>query len=1267
MRDTTSESIFANFTNLYPVSKTLRFKLIPQGKTQEWIDKKGLLATDEQLTKDAKIVKKYIDDFHRSFIVKALASLQLDGWDELESAICSNNKNYELIRSLQAELRKKMRSGFEKFEEFKNLTELKTLFKTTLPEWMQSHGYAEEQIELVKQFNGKAGYFDKFNTTRENMYVEEAKATSIANRAVNDNFSRFALNKQALDLIQSSSPDFWASVKNLAITSDYNQCLSPDGITNYNEQIGKINSELNEAYQKKLLGRRYRLQPLYKQILCEGESSFAIPKQFNSDNELVKNINEFSIDVLLAKNADFEKSPEFISNLIQENFDGGIVVKRSNLGTLSKILFGQGNTIYDSISYCAVNKLGPAEQNSRLSKAWEDAKAATYLLNEIIAACVVARQEHIAADLVATKVGNCLASDWESVNQHYKAYLKISSKYGKATVEAEAKKLLGNDRDIQIVNEYFNAVKQFQKDLSVFEISLEDAESAVFYGSYIDYLEPLYDFDALYNSTRNYLTQKPFSSKKFKLNFESGQLGNGWDLNKEKDCLCVLFKRGNHYYLGVMNKNARPDFVISPSSSNEDSFQKMIYKMIPSPSKMLPKVSISSKEGRNKFPISKDFESKYKKGLHKPGAAFNLEYCRELIDYFKLVLLKYPGWDVFNFDFAPTETYQSLNDFYADVNRQNRYLSFVDIAASDIDSLVDQGKLYLFEIYCKDFSQGSTGKKNLHTYYWELIFSKENAEHGYPFWLNGNAELFYRPRTHSLSSKATHERGSVLLNKTYTENGVVKTIPNKIYTELCAVANHRKQLSDLQADLQEDATRLWKSGLLEMHEATKPLVKDRRYTVDQYELHVPITINAAASSEFASREKSFNSEVLRQIKDSKEARILGIDRGEKNLLYLTLIDKQGNILLQQSLNCVTTANNAAVDYREKLSSREKEQQAARRSWKSVGKIADLKDGYLSQAIHEIIDIAVKNNAIIVMEDLNSPVFKHCSFNTQAYKKFETQLINKLSYLAEKPENEEAIWRLGNIARGYQLAPKPGKQLSVGKQKGFIFYIPPWKTSKIDPTTGFMNLFRFNSDTIDFWRDFFGRMDAIRFNSENHYFEFAFRYSNFKAAIKDEHQWCVCSSGEERPYQRKNRSTGFWETEYINVTQGIEELFESEGIPYKDGSDLKKKIASMNRIKSLGFLFKRLVDLRYADNSQADYAQADFILSPVKNRDGCFFDSRNASEDLPKDGDANGAYHIALKGLQALENIEEQRDGTLVLAKQKNPKEAWNSWIQARCN
>ena len=125
--------------------------------------------------------------------------------------------------------------------------------------------------------------------------------------------------------------------------------------------------------------------------------------------------------------------------------------------------------------------------------------------------------------------------------------------------------------------------------------------------------------------------------------------------------------------------------------------------------------------------------------------------------------------------------------------------------------------------------------------------------------------------------------------------------------------------------------------------------------------------------------------------------IIGIDRGERHLIYLTLINQRGEILKQKTFNAVGNYN-----YQSKLEQREKERDEARKSWDSVGKIKDLKEGFLSAVIHEIAKMMIENNAIVVLEDLNFG-FKRGRFKVerQVYQKFEKMLIDKLNYLSFK--------------------------------------------------------------------------------------------------------------------------------------------------------------------------------------------------------------------------------------------------------------------------
>ena len=55
-------------------------------------------------------------------------------------------------------------------------------------------------------------------------------------------------------------------------------------------------------------------------------------------------------------------------------------------------------------------------------------------------------------------------------------------------------------------------------------------------------------------------------------------------------------------------------------------------------------------------------------------------------------------------------------------------------------------------------------------------------------------------------------------------------------------------------------------------------------------------------------------------------------------------------------------------------------------------------------------------------------------------------------------------------------------------------------------------------------------------------------------------------------------------------------------------------------------------------------EVDYLLSPVADENGNFYDSRKAGNTLPQDADANGAYNIARKGLWAVRKIKAAAQG-----------------------
>ena len=75
------------------------------------------------------------------------------------------------------------------------------------------------------------------------------------------------------------------------------------------------------------------------------------------------------------------------------------------------------------------------------------------------------------------------------------------------------------------------------------------------------------------------------------------------------------------------------------------------------------------------------------------------------------------------------------------------------------------------------------------------------------------------------------------------------------------------------------------------------------------------------------------------------------------------------------------------------------------------------------------------------------------------------------------------------------------------------------------------------------------------------------------------------------------------------------------------------------------MWKLINQIRNTDRA-AQGDENDFLQSPVwSEKYDCFYDSRKATSEMPNNGDANGAFNIARKGLIILDRIKKCADIT----------------------
>ena len=781
------------FVRKYALSKTLRFELKPVGETAGKIEDfknktiASIVEQDKKRAEDYKKIKKIIDDYHRYFIEQVLVQEVLTGADiqkAFESYVAfrgskdeSKRKDYQAIqKNLRTKIAKAFKEQSDKYCLFdagllnekgtgKNRTKglLWIWLKHRLDNKQINQSEFEEAERLIKSFDRFSTYFTGFNQNRQNIYSAEEQQTAISYRIIHDNMVKHFNNCLSFQAIQQNHKDLAEQMKDCKDVfnpATFKSYLGQTGIDCYNEKIGHkpddinakgVNQLINEYCQKNSTKndkiKLPKMAILYKQILSDVEDKFKIDV-FETDRQMLETINQFYLDI----KDNLESIKTCLGQYLAGNNLEKIYIKKDSLTDISQNLWGSWGFINFALEKYADEIL---RLNEKKKEKW--VKQDTFSIGEIQKALdnyFDGCEEKTERKILAQYFVDFKNDEHNLIVSIENAYQQTAEILPLEKLDKDRREPKGNNNggkgflQVEKIKELLDsimAVVQFVKPLYLIKSGkiIEVGDKCTdFYDTFDGLYRNVSACIGIYNKTRNYVTQKPYSTNKFKINFENSTLLDGWDVNKETANSGILLIKDGRYYLGIMRKDTTDIFNYMPESDDsakkqqtkkllkqqviadgaDDYHEKMIYKLLPDPAKMLPKVFFSDSNINSYAPSGEILEIR-EKGLYKKEAG-NPKAISQWIDFLKESIKKHPEWGAyFSFIFSPTADYADTSEFYKEVAQQGYDISFDKIKASYINEKVKAGELYLFEIYNKDFSSYSKGKPNLHTSYWKLLFS----------------------------------------------------------------------------------------------------------------------------------------------------------------------------------------------------------------------------------------------------------------------------------------------------------------------------------------------------------------------------------------------------------------------------------------------------------------------------------------------------------------------------------------------------------------
>jgi hypothetical protein len=1283
LNNTKEKSVFDEFTNRYALSKTLRFELKPEGKTLEnmrahlkYDESLQTFLADQEIEDAYQVLKPVFDNLHKDFINNSLSNEEakklnfkkyFDIYKKYKVAQDRDEKIkiQKILDDEGASLRKKFSSLYEKQGEefkdlvgkekkkkdkeeyilkekgFKTLTEAGILkyIKNNLDYFVSLNLKTRDGDEIKKEdlekalgtaetkgvFEGFFTYFGGFNQNRENYYSTDEKATAVANRVVSQNLPKFCDNSLIFQNNKATyiKADEFLENKGIALLAKgqngddiklhkinekifeidhFVHCFTQEEIDTYNLKIGNANNLINR-YNQQQEDKRNKLKllkTLYKQIGCGDKGEF-IPSIKDFDG-----LKEIFSEAATDSKQYFIKVDDFISHLKNHETYENVFWSDRAINIISAKYFSDWHTLKE--------KLGEAKVLSK--NTGKDKDENKYKLPQAV------QLKDLFEQINTTE-------DWQSEGILFK------------------KSLFENAKQVEKLKQ--DNPSEYEKDRFYNELAIKKLEIILNSKSASEALICMIFAD--------------IESKKELFNSLTGEVLEITEDKKDKSKQSVKQWLDAILAINQMIKYWKVKDTYATEGALEEKIKAVIYSeenptrfydlvrndLTKKPTEELNKLKLNFENGqllggwsdgqeKNKASVILKKDGKYYLGILKKKNIFDTEknykeIYTETGNAGRLILMNLKFQTLAGKGFMSDNNQESYGDmgkrdsmkavsalqklivergyskrypklktvaeknyvdkktFDLDVQdslKECYVCEFKKIDWSKVEEYINSGDIFVFEIYSR--------QKAMQNWYWREVFRDEST-----IQLLGGAEIFYRPSNDKI--KRNVKRG---------------------------YENKKDEIT-----------------------GKNYIIEDKRFTVEKFLFHCPIKLNYKEKSysnpKFALSEvnKNINSYLI----NHEKIYFLGIDRGEKHLAYYSLVDQNGKIIKQGSFNTIKDENTGKEhNYAEKLEKLAGNRDEARKNWETIGTIKELKDGYISQVIRKIVDIAIENNALIVLENLNVG-FKRGrqKIEKQVYQKLELALAKKLNFLVDKSAQEGETL---SVSKALQLTPQVNNfgDIEGKSQFGIMLYTKADYTSQTDPVTGWRKIIYLKKGSEEFIKEqIINNFDDFGFDGSDYYFTYT--DPNTKK------QWTLYSGQNGKSLDRYHRELTYensekrWTPKKQDLAERLDRLFEGFDKDRSLHSQIVDEGLNPNKIElhtaweSLRFTIDLIQQIRNTGNSDRD---EDFILSPVRDKYGNHFDSRihldgGDKATLPVSGDANGAYNIARKGIMMLERIKENSE------------------------